>query len=103
MNAPRETPDHSIGRRGVAFWLPPHGFDNGLPAAAWAEIADLSEHELPTVLLALSEARIAVYAAIVHPRLADVIRDDRSAYRIWVDTMRFRQAEDVLMEVLRPH
>jgi hypothetical protein len=80
------------------FWLPPGGFDNGLTASAWAEIADLTEDKLADVLFALAEADIAGYVAVPHPAAVQ----QPVSYRLWVDSLRYRRAEDLLMELLRP-
>ena len=100
MSAPHDTPDPSVDRRGRAFWLPPGGFGNGIDASAWAEIADLTEDELPKVLFALTESRIAGYVAIVHAKPVEA-GNTHIVYRLWVDSLRYLQAEDVLMKVLR--
>ncbi|GAB3366187.1 MULTISPECIES: hypothetical protein [Amycolatopsis] len=92
MSAPH-TPDPGYAGRGPMFWLPPHGFGNGISAQAWAEIADLTAEELPEALLALTEADIAAYTAAVRGR--------PGYYRLWVDSLRYLHAEDVLMDVLR--
>ncbi|OAP22958.1 MULTISPECIES: hypothetical protein [Amycolatopsis] len=91
MSSPH-TPDPGYDRRGPMFWLPPHGFGNGIRARAWAEIADLTAQELDQVFTALTDANIAAYAATVHGRAR--------RYRLWVDSLRYLHAEDVLMEVL---
>lgn len=102
MSAPWATPEPSFGPHDQAYWLPPHGFSNGLTASAWAEIADLTEEELPKVLFALTDARIAAYVATVRPRPMEPARETtKLTYRLWVDTLRYRSAEDILMEVLR--
>ncbi|MBN9743315.1 hypothetical protein DMP23_19765 [Amycolatopsis sp. A1MSW2902] len=92
MSAPHH-PDPDYSERGIMFWLPPHGVGNGIDAQAWAEIADLTAEELDQVFAALADAGIAGYAATVHGR------PDR--YRLWVDSLRYLHAEDVLMTVLR--
>jgi hypothetical protein len=100
MSASHDIPDPSNDQRGRAFWLPPGGFGNGIGASAWAEIADLTEEELPKVLFALVESRIAGYVAIVQPKAVEA-GNMQIVYRLWVDSLRYLQAEDVLMEVLR--
>lgn len=79
------------------FSLPPGGFDNGVPAATWAEIADVTEDQLAEVLFALADADIAGYVAVPagKPRSAK--------YRLWVDTLQYRRAEDLLMELFRTY
>lgn len=100
MSSSPEVPDPSFAHRGPMFWLPPHGFGDGIGASAWAEIADLADSELPEVLLALTEARIAGYVATVRTRALKPGAGE-TAYRLWVDSMRYHDAEDILMELLR--
>ncbi|WP_020502531.1 hypothetical protein [Sciscionella marina] len=88
--------------RGAMFWLPDTGFGNGVPASHWAELADLPEGELAPVLFALFEADIGAYAARRHPPLR--LPDAHSPYRLWVDSLYYRSAEEVLMtELARLH
>ncbi|MBF6066131.1 hypothetical protein IU500_34760 [Nocardia terpenica] len=82
------------------FWLPPHGFGNSLPARAWAILADLTEKQLETVLFALADARIAGYVATVHTTPLQH-GDNTTAWRLWVDSLKYRHAEDILMDILR--
>ncbi|WIV59146.1 hypothetical protein [Amycolatopsis nalaikhensis] len=100
MTASPAVPDPAHGRRGLMYWLPPHGFGNGIDATAWAELTHLTDDELSRVLLALADARIAAYVAQLRhlPFAGD---DGPVTYRLWVDSLRYRRAEDVLMEVLR--
>jgi hypothetical protein len=100
VSAPHDIPDLSFNRRGRACWLPPRGFGNGIDASTWAEIADLTEDELPKLLFALTESSIAGYVAIVQPKGVEA-GNTHIVYRLWVDSLRYLQAEDVLMEVLR--
>lgn len=79
------------------FWLPPHGFGNGVPAGAWAQLADLTGDEMADVMFALAEHGIGGYAAEVRPALA---RRSEGPYRLWVDTLQYRHAEDLLMDLL---
>lgn len=91
-------------RRGKPFWLPPGGWDNGLGAAAWAAILDLtSEPAADMVLLELRAAGIPAYAAQVGPpgassawRLAN--RGQR--VRIWVGSRSYGKAEIELARIL---
>jgi DNA mismatch repair protein MutS len=80
-----------------SYWLPPSGTDNGLSATAWAPIADLSQGEAYAVLHACAVARVA---AFISPR--DGSRPQRCAptYRVWVDSQRFGDAEDVIRRVV---
>ncbi len=52
------------------------------------------------MLFALTESGIAGYVAIVHPKPM-AAGNAHVVYRLWVDSLRYLQAEDVLMEVLR--
>ncbi|MER5390372.1 hypothetical protein [Saccharopolyspora sp. NPDC002686] len=97
MSAPRHEPDHGFDQRGPMFWFPPGGFDNGVPASSWAELADIGADQLADVLFTLAEARIAGYVA--HP----AGRRATGKYRLWVDTLQYRHAEDLLMDVFRAH
>lgn len=93
MPAPqsRGTP---FSERGLMFWLPPHGFGNGRSATAWAELADLDEYEIATVLFDLAAAGIGGYVAEVH------YGPGTGRFRLWVDTMHYRHAEDLMMRIL---
>jgi hypothetical protein len=83
------------------FWLPLGGFGNAVPARAWAEVADLSTDEVADVLMALADAGIAGYIAVPHrPRDAARRYSVDVRYRLWVDSLRYLSAENVLMEVL---
>jgi hypothetical protein len=101
MSTSSEVPDPAFGYRGRMFWLPPHGFGNGISAGAWAELAYLTEDEVPAVLFALTDDGIAGYVAVLNPQLHVRADDVSTTYRLWVDSLRYRHAEDVLMEVLR--
>ncbi|GAA4618696.1 hypothetical protein [Saccharopolyspora hordei] len=96
MSSPHHEPDGGFGERGPMFWLPPGGFSNGLEATNWAELADLGEGQLADVLFTLADAGIAGYVA--HPTGGRTTK-----YRLWVDTLQYRRAEDVLMDVFRAH
>jgi hypothetical protein len=45
------------------FWLPPGGTDNGVWAAAWAELADLDADDVGPVLGLLARAGVGGYVA----------------------------------------
>jgi hypothetical protein len=100
MSAPPQVPDPAADHRGPAFWLPPNGFGNGIDAEAWAEIADLTKNELPGVLRALTRVNIGAYAAPLRKGTRGP-GSTGATYRLWVDTLRYLSAEDVLMLVLR--
>jgi hypothetical protein len=73
-----------------AFWLPPHGHGNGLQATGWAPLADVpAALEIP-LLKAFRIAGVGAYAANV----------TRDSVRLWVDSMRYGTAEDVLRHEL---
>lgn len=76
-----------------AFWLPPHGRGNGLDATGWAPIADLPAQLEAGVLDALRAAGVAGYASAPGGRSAAT---GGQVVRLWVDSMRYRTAEDVL-------
>lgn len=91
----------SYAERGQAFWLPPGGFGNGLPAAAWAQAAVLAASQLRPVLAALTEARIPAHVDVA--RGAKGFRDvsGSAGYLLWVDSHRYSAATDLLMDLLR--
>lgn len=83
------------------FWLPPGGFGNGIPATAWAELADLTEDEVAPVMMELAGAAIAGYVGVPHhPRDASRRYTGNARYRLWVDSMHYHSAESLLMELL---
>lgn len=77
-----------------AYWLPPHGHGNGLDAPSWAPIADVTAEDVEALLDALHEARVPGYAAEVGPP------GPRRRVRIWVASLRYSTAEDVLRTAL---
>lgn len=99
MNSP-DVPDPGLNQRGPMFWLPPNGFGNGITALAWAELADLAEEEINPVLAALTEAGIAAYFAVPHRPPHSHSTAQRPPHRLWVNSLRYRRAEDILMELL---
>ena len=82
--------------RGVVFWLPPGGIDNGVWASAWAELADLESTDITPVLGLLADADVGGYVATPggHAFERPVI------HRVWVDSLQYHRAEDVLMAYL---
>ncbi len=95
MSGTQHIPDPGSDWR-KAFWVPPNGFGNGVGAEAWAELADLPEEELASVLFTLVEAGIGGYVAV--PR---ALRGRSPLmYRLWVDSLQYGRAEDILMELL---
>jgi len=89
----------SVGRARM-FWLPPGGFGNGLPATAWAQIADLTADNLAEVLFALTDAGIPAYVAESSRRPRGRSRQP-TRYWLWVDSMKYGRAEDLLMDLFR--
>ena len=95
------SPFNPIGnpaQRDIMFWLPPGGTDNGVWAQAWAELADIGGADVAPVLAALADAGVAGYVATpggTRSRLRQPI-----IHRLWVDSLRYHRAEDVLMAYL---
>ncbi len=79
----------------VAFWLPPGGTDNGVFAAYWAELADLESTDVGTVLALLADADVGGYVATPGGALGHRVRSP--IHRLWVDSLRYHRAEDILM------
>jgi len=100
MTTSPNVPDPAYNTRSLIYWLPPHGFGNGIHAQAWAILADLTEQQIWDVLLALSEADIAGYVAVERTTPLQS-GDPTTAWRLWVDSLQYRHAEDILMEVVR--
>ena len=106
------SPSRPIGNPahfGVAFWLPPGGTDNGVWATYWAQLADLESCDVDPVLKLLAEADVGGYVAT--PGGGQHSRRSSPIHRLWVDSLRYHRAEDVLMaylnkqrkpEVIRP-
>jgi hypothetical protein len=80
------------------FWLPPAGVDNGIWASAWAELADLDAADIAPLLQLLAEADVAGYVAT--PGGNRRSRGEHVVHRLWVDSLRYHRAEDVLMAYL---
>jgi hypothetical protein len=97
MSSPsRPLPDPS--RLDIMFWLPPGGVDNGVWASAWAELADLDAAEVAPVLRLLADADVGGYVGTPG---GGIKRPDRRAiHRLWVDSLQYHRAEDVLMAFL---
>jgi hypothetical protein len=90
------SPSHPIGSPAqfdIMFWLPPGGIDNGIWATYWAELADLQSSDIDPVLALLAKADVGGYVATPGGQ-----RSRRSPiHRLWVDSLRYHRAEDVLM------
>jgi len=80
------------------FWLPPGGVDNGVWASAWAELADLDPSDVAPVLRLLADADVGGYVATLGGRASRAGRG--VVHRLWVDSLRYHRAEDVLMSYL---
>lgn len=85
-------------RCGVAFWLPPGGTDNGMFASYWAELADLEAGDVDAVLALLAEADVGGYVATPGGRAG--YRARAPIHRLWVDSLQYHRAEDILMAYL---
>ena len=97
MSSPIDPIDNSV-HRDVMFWLPPGGIDNGVWASFWAELADLEPGDVSPVLALLAQADVGGYVATPgggasHPRRAII-------HRLWVDSLQYHRAEDLLMGYL---
>lgn len=80
----------------IMFWLPPGGSDNGVWATYWAELADLEVSDVDPVLALLADAGVGGYVATPggqHFRRSPI-------HRLWVDSLQYHRAEDVLMAYL---
>ncbi|GAB1813696.1 hypothetical protein [Mycobacterium sp. MUNTM1] len=82
-------------RLDMAFWLPPGGTDNGVFASYWAELADLEAHDIAPVLAALASADVGGYVATPGGRAG--YRARAPIHRLWVDSLQYHRAEDILM------
>jgi len=94
------SPSNPIGdpsRLDIMFWLPPGGIDNGVWASAWAELADLDSDDVAPVLGLLADADVGGYVGTPGGISS---RRHRVIHRLWVDSLRYHRAEDVLMAYL---
>lgn len=82
----------------VAFWLPPGGTDNGVFATYWAELADLEPGDVTAVLALLAGADVGGYVATPGGQVNRRARTP--VHRLWVDSLQYHRAEDVLMAYL---
>lgn len=87
-----------VAARDIAYWLAPGGRDNGVWADTWTQIADLESHDVAEVLDLLARVDVGGYAAIPggRARLKGPLR-----HRLWVDSMQYGLAEDVLIRFMR--
>lgn len=109
MSFSQESPISAVEmmRFGRPSWLPPFGYGNGLDALFWACIAELPHSAIDGILDALREQDIPGWAAPVKTAVrarhdsTDTYADtDIAPYRLWVATLRFNDAENVLITVL---
>lgn len=82
----------------VTFWLPPGGTDNGVFATYWAELADLQSSDIGPVLALLADADVGGYVATPGGQFGR--RAHSPIHRLWVDSLQYHRAEDVLMAYL---
>jgi hypothetical protein len=82
----------------IMFWLPPGGTDNGVWASFWAELADLESADVTPVLDLLAEAGVGGYVATPGGQRAH--GGAAVCHRLWVDSLQYHRAEDVLMRFL---
>ena len=86
---------------GRPYWLPPYGHGNGLDALFWVCIAEIPRSVVSVVLDALRALDIPGWVApTTAPYKTHGVEDGTAAYRLWVATIQFDSAEDVLMRVL---
>lgn len=90
----RVLPLEDLAQRGVAFWLPPGGQDNGVWADTWAVIAELDPRDVAPILALLHENDVAGYAARANG-------SSNEGRQLYVDTQQYNRASDVLMVFLR--
>jgi hypothetical protein len=93
------SPGWPLSERGPAAWLPPFGHGNGLHAPTWAPIADVDGELVDDLLAAFAEAGVPAYASPVQwPSRRAGTRRNRlvTSQRLWVGSMRYATAEDVL-------
>ena len=81
------------------FWLPPGGTDNGVWASSWAELADLDADDIDAVLGLLARADVGGYVATPGGRAHRP--GQPIVHRLWVDSLRYHKAEDLLMAYLK--
>ncbi|HTZ16293.1 MAG TPA: hypothetical protein VMC78_22200 [Mycobacterium sp.] len=88
-------PIKNLAQFNVMFWLPPGGTDNGVWASFWAELADLDEDDIHPVLRLLADADVGGYVATPGGRAYR--RGWPVVHRLWVDSLRYHRAEDLMM------
>jgi hypothetical protein len=90
-------PLEELAQRSVMYWLPFDGWDNGVWADTWVILADIENEDVTAVLDLLAEADVGGYVVIPHGQKARA----GGRHHLYVDTMRYHRAEDVLMLFLR--
>jgi hypothetical protein len=103
MTSSFESPVSAVDltRFGRAFWLPPFGEGNGLDALFWACLAELPRRTVRRALEALRDEDIPGWAApLKKPKVFPRVKDGDEPYQLWVATVRYNGAEDVLIRVL---
>jgi len=88
-----------VAARDIAYWLAPGGTDNGVWADTWTQIADLEFNDVAQVLDLLATADVGGYAAIPGGQRARAEGPVR--HRLWVDSMQYGLAEDLLIRFMR--
>jgi hypothetical protein len=95
----RIMPLDELNQRGVMYWLPPNGTDNGVWADTWVQLADLEWGDITPILGLLADADVGGYVAVPGGQKARA--KGAVGHRLWVDAMQYHRAEDVLMLFLR--
>lgn len=88
-----------VAARDIAYWLAPGGTDNGVWADTWTQIADLDSDAVTEVLDLLAKVDVGGYAAIPGGQRARAQGPVR--HRLWVDSMQYGRAEDVLIRFMQ--
>jgi hypothetical protein len=97
MSYSRLLPLAELQQRSVMYWLPPGGTDNGVWATTWTLIAELDAHDAQQILGKLAAADVGAYVAAPSGRY----KPGSSTSMLYVDTIQFTLASDVLMQFLR--
>ena len=102
MTAPHARPMWRPGQMDRRYWLPDHGYGNGLDDRAWAPILDVDVRIVAVLLDALRAADVPGYAARPRPggQPPHAPAEPWPSYRLWVGTSAYGTAEDTLMAVL---
>lgn len=85
-----------------AYWLPPYGRGNGLDALFWTPLAELSDAQADAVLRALRDQDIPAWVAEVRRHGAPSVADRERPNDLWVASVQYDRAQEVLMRVLAP-